>query len=554
MIKNYTSKYLDFLLFLLLILVSNISQAQTTIWTGSWDNGDPDITKDVVFTTSYTSTGDISAKSISVSNDAVVTVIGGVTPHILTVENNISVTGALSKLIFENNASLLQTNPLATNTGNINFKRNATPMRVLEYTYWSSPVAAQTLVGFSPLTSTNRYHSYNTTTNAWVNEAPANVMQPTKGYAIMSPSNYTSTPQTFNGEFIGVPNNGDVPTNVVAFNPVLLNYNFIGNPYPSAISVISLLDNSNLGTMYFWTHNTAIASNVFTTNDYAVRTRTTGTAAVSGGTAPGLYIAAGQGFFASAATTTSFIFTNSMRVAGNNGQFYKNAQAVPLNYYIHLNLTNTLGAFKQIAFGYEEGATNGYDFGTDALASTEGAITFYSMISPITSGFGIQGRAYPWNVNDIIDLGFNATIAGDYTIAIDHVNPFFDDKDIFLEDTSNATYHNLKLSSFDFNTAVGTFNSRFKIHYQNLLSTNNNFSINENSVFVNGNNNEIVVNSTSEKIKNIQVYDVLGRLIFDKKNVNENKFVIENIQKQNQALIIKTELENNQIVTKKLIF
>jgi hypothetical protein len=201
-----------------------------------------------------------------------------------------------------------------------------------------------------------------------------------RGYAIRSPDNFTSTPQVFNGEFIGVPNNGDIPTNVIAFNPGLLNYNFIGNPYPSAISVISLLDNSNLGTMYFWTHNTAISGNSFTTNDYAIRTRTTGTAAISGGAAPGLFIAAGQGFFASAATTTTLTFTNSMRVAGNNTQFYKNTQALPLNYYVHLNLTNTLGAFKQIAVGYEELATNGYDFGTDALASTEGAITFYSLI------------------------------------------------------------------------------------------------------------------------------------------------------------------------------
>ncbi|WP_395047898.1 T9SS sorting signal type C domain-containing protein [Flavobacterium sp.] len=554
MIKNYTSKHFGFFTFLVLILVSTISQGQTTTWAGSWDNGNPDITKDVVFTANYTSIGDFSAKSISVSNDAVVTILGGLTPHTLTVENNISVTGALSKLVFENNASLLQISPLAINTGNINFKRNTTPMRQFEYTYWSSPVAGQTLVGFSPLTNPSRYHSYDTTTNAWVNETPTNVMQATKGYAVRAPDNFTSTPQTFNGEFIGTPNNGYVPTNVVAFNPILLNYNFIGNPYPSAISVISLLDNSNLGSLYFWTHNTAIAANVFTTADYAVRTRTTQTAATSGGSVPGDYIAAGQGFFASAATTTTFSFTNIMRVAGNNSQFYRHTQTVPQNYYIHLNLTNTLGAFKQIAFGYEEGATNGYDFGTDALASTEGAITFYSMIPSYTSGFGIQGRFYPWNVNDIIGLGFNATIAGDYTITIDHTNIFFDDKDIFIEDTNTGTYHNLKISSYDFNTAVGTFNNRFKIHYLNPLLSNNNFVINENSVFVNANDNEILVNSTSEKIKNIQVYDVLGRMVFDKKNANENKFVIVNIQKQNQALIIKTELENNQIVTKKLIF
>ncbi len=554
MIKNYTSKYFGFFTFLVLILVSNIGQAQNVTWDGtSWSPNPPTITKNAIFTGNYTSTADIVAKAVTVTNGAIVTISGGVSAHTFTVANGITVDVG-SKLVFENNASLLQNNVSAVNTGSINFKRNATPMRGLEYTYWSSPVVGQTLVGFSPLTRADRYHSFNATTNAWVNESAANTMEATKGYAVRAPENFTSTPQIFNGEFIGVPNNGDLPTNVVAFNPALLNYNFIGNPYPSAISVANLFVSPTLGTLYFWTHNTAIASNVFTTNDYAIRTRTTGTAAISGGTVPGDYIAAGQGFFASAGTTTTFLFTNSMRVAGNNAQFYKNAQAVPLNYYVHLNLTNTLGAFKQIAFGYEEGATNGYDFGTDALASTEGAITFYSMIPTYTSGFGIQGREYPWNINDIVDLGFNATIAGDYTITIDHVNTFFDDKDIFLEDTSNGTYHNLKISSYNFNTAVGTFNSRFKIHYLNPLLSNNDFTINENAVFVNANNNEIVVNSTSEKIKSIQVYDVLGRLIFDKKYANENKFVIENIQKQNQALIIKTELENNQIVTKKLIF
>ncbi|MEO8233956.1 MAG: T9SS sorting signal type C domain-containing protein [Flavobacterium sp.] len=553
MIKNYATKYFYAFSFLITLLLSNVSQAQTTTWTGSWDNGNPDITKDVVFTANYTSIGDFSAKSVSVSNNAVVTIVGGLTPNTLTVQDNITIATG-SNLIFETNSSLLQINPVATNSGNINYKRDSTPMKFFEYTYWSTPVSGQTLVDFSPLTSPSRYHSFNSTINNWVNESPTNIMQSGRGYAIRSPDDYTSTPQAFNGEFIGVPNNGNIPTNVIAFNPSLLNYNFIGNPYPSAISIISLLDNSNLGTMYFWTHNTAIAGNVFTTNDYAIRTRTTGTAAISGGTAPGLYIAAGQGFFASAATTTTLTFTNSMRVANNNSQFYKNSQVVPLNYYIHLNLTNTSGAFKQIAFGYEEGATNGYDFGTDALASTEGAITFYSTINPYTFGFGIQGREYPWNLNDVIDLGINATIAGDYTITIDHVNTFFDSQDIFIEDTILGTYSNLKTGPYNFNTAVGVYNSRFKIHYVNPLLGNNDFILNANSVFVNTNNNEIEVHSTSQKIKNIQVYDILGRLIFDKKDTNENKISITSIRKENQALIIKTELENNEIVTKKLIF
>lgn len=528
--------------------------AVTTTWNGSaWNNGLPNGDKAVAFTGNYTSTGNISACSVSVSGGAQVTIADS---HTFTIENNITVAGG-SALVFENNASLLQTNSSAVNTGNITYKRNSTPMRFFEYTYWSSPVAGQTLVNFSPLTSPSRYFSFDAgVANNWVLETPTNAMQAGKGYAIRSPDDYTTTPQIFNGTFTGTPNNGDISTSVVAFNPGLLNYNLLGNPYPSAISVISLLDNSNLGTLYFWTHNTAIAGNNFTTSDYAIRTRTTGTAAISGGTVPGLYIAAGQGFFASSATTGTLTFKNSMRTISNNNQFYRQAQNAltePLNYYIHLNLTNALGAFKQIAIGYQELATIGYDFGTDAPASTEGAITFYSIIPPYTIGFGIQGRSYPWDINDVIDLGFNATIAGDYTIAIDHVNPFFDTQAIFIEDALLGTYHDLKTGPYNFNTAVGVYNSRFKIHYQNLLATTN-FAVNASSVLITTFNTEIEIASTSEKIKSIQVYDVLGRMLLDRKNVNENKCIIPTLKKENQALIIKVELENNQVITKKLIF
>ena len=123
MTKNYLTIFFRLFSLLLMVLASNSIQAQTTTWAGSWDNGEPDITKDVFFTSSYTSTADIIAKSVSVSNDAVVTIVGGLTPHTLTVENNISVTGALSRLILENNSSLVQINPSAVNSGNINYKR-----------------------------------------------------------------------------------------------------------------------------------------------------------------------------------------------------------------------------------------------------------------------------------------------------------------------------------------------------------------------------------------------------------------------------------------------
>jgi hypothetical protein len=548
--KNYATKILIALPFLFF----QLGFSQTTTWTGSaWDNGDPTITTDaIVLSGTCNVTSNTSFKTITVQADAILNVDNAAT---ITVQDDIQVLGT-GQLILNNNTSLLQNNSSATNTGNIKYRRNATPMRQYEFTYWGAPVSGQVLNVFSPLTLSDKFYSYNANVgvNNWVLENQANVMTPGKGYAIRAPQGFTTTPQVFSGEFIGVPNNGNISANVVGFNPALLNYNLLANPYPSAINVISLLDNTNLGTLYFWTHNSAITSNVFTSDDYAIRTRTTGTAAVTGGTAPGIYVAAGQAFFASAGTTTTINFTNAMRVAGNNSQFYRSAQDLPLNYYVHLNMTNTLGAFKQIAFGYQEDATNDYDFGSDALASTEGAIRFYSLIPSLSFGFGIQARAYPWSINDVIPLGYTTTQAGTFDIAIDHFDTFFADKDIFLEDTSNGTFHNLKNSAFSFSTAVGAFDTRFRIHYQDTSLASDDFAGIENLVYVFKENNQPKIVSTKSNIKSILVYDTLGRIVFSKDKVNASEVVLSDLIANNQALIIKTTLENNVTVAKKFIF
>ena len=548
--KNYATKILTALTFLFF----QLGFSQTTTWTGlAWDNGLPTISLDAIIASGTCPiTVDTEVKSIIVQDGAVLNVEENRT---LTIQNDIQVLGS-GQFIVNNNASILQNNASAVNVGNITYSRDAMPMRQFEFTYWGSPVAGQVLNVFSPLTLSDKFYSYNANVgvNNWVIENQINVMTPGKGYAIRAPQGYTSTPQVFSGQFVGTPNNGNVSANVVAFNPMLLNYNLLANPYPSAINVVTLIDNSNLGTLYFWTHNSAIASNVFTSDDYAIRTRTTGTAAVTGGTAPGIYVAAGQAFFASAGTTTTINFTNAMRVAGNNSQFYRSAQDLPLNYYVHLNMTNTLGAFKQIAFGYQEDATNDYDFGSDALASTEGAIRFYSLIPSLSFGFGIQARAYPWSINDVIPLGYTTTQAGTFDIAIDHFDTFFSFLDIFLEDTSNGTFHNLKNSAFSFSTAVGTFDTRFKIHYQDTSLSNDDFAGNENSVYVFKENNQPKIVSTKSNISNVIVYDTLGRIVFSKDKINASEVVLSDLMANNQALIIKTTLENNVTVAKKFIF
>ena len=171
-----------------------------------------------------------------------------------------------------------------------------------------------------------------------------------------------------------------------------------------------------------------------------------------------------------------------------------------------------------------------------------------------TAPYAINGKAYPWDIDDTLAIGYTSTLNGSFDIAIDHFDTFFNDKDVFIEDTSNGTYHNLKISPYTFTTAIGTFDSRFVLHYQDLSLSNDDFSGNENSVYVFKENNQPKIVSTKSNITSVIVYDMLGRIVLSKDKINTSEVVLSDLIANNQALIIKTTLENNVTVAKKFVF
>jgi hypothetical protein len=429
-----------------------------------------------------------------------------------------------------------------------------------DYTYWSSPVSSQVLNVFSPLTLASKFYSFNADplVNNWVLENQINTMLPAKGYAIRAPQGYSSTPQTFNGAFVGVPNNGNYTVNV--YKKTVGNYNLLGNPYPSAINVQTLISNSTLITLYYWTHNTAISSNVFTSNDYAVRTSLAGTAASSGGVVPTKYMAAGQGFFASSSVNGSVTFTNAMRVSGNNSTFFRNTNSPEVindeadDNLIRLDLSNSGGVFKQQVILYVTGATNEYDAGMDGDQIDGQFASFYSIIPG--HNLAIQVKAMPWEVTDQVPLGFKSTITAStsFNINISELGAYFLDKDVYLEDKLLNVFHDLKVAPYTFSSAAGVFDNRFVIHYQDTSLSSDDFAASENSVYLFKDNNQPKIVSTKSNIKSIIGYDMLGRVIFSKDKLNASEVLITDLIKNNQAVIIKATLENNVTVAKKFIF
>ena len=547
-----------------------ITPVVITAYNGTTWSSTPDSTKAGVVSGSGIISVDTDLCSCTVDANVIASVASGIT---LRLQDKLTVNGTLT---FENNASLVQVNDDAVNTGNIIYKRNTTPVNRYDYTYWSSPVAGFTLKKLSPFTLFDRYFSYD---DGWkVSLSGVDVMKAGHGYIVRAPQTYpiSGSPSPYPARFEGVPNNGIFNLMLIANKDYLL-----GNPYPSAISADQFLEDNQAalqGTLYFWTHNSppVAASGTttykYTASDYASYNRTGGTkAAASGGDEPLGKIAAGQGFFAPASTIGGLVvFNNDMRIRGgiagiDNAQFFKLIENSKLKTptslteksRIWLNLTNNEGAFKQTLIGYIKGATNEYDNGFDGVTYNGNQyLDFYSINQD--KNLAIQGRALPFVPKDSIALGYKSTIKGDFQISIDRTDGILSSQQVFLEDKSMKLLHDLKNSPYVFSTEIGVFNDRFALHYEDKsivgkIREEEPLAVND-QVIVSVRNNEITVSSFSDLITNITIYDVSGQRVYQKEEIAVNSFTIQNLNLANQVLLVQLTLESGETVSTKIVY
>ncbi|WP_124020667.1 T9SS sorting signal type C domain-containing protein [Flavobacterium aquariorum] len=628
-----------------------------TIYNGTWSNGIPDATKNVRFSSNFNVSTILEACSCQIDSGVAVNVDSGA---VLKLENGLDVMGG-GILTFENNSSLIQENDAAVNTGRIIYKRETTPMKNFDYTYWSSPVQDQVLNVLSPNTLSDKYMSYSM--NKWVVEPATNTMNPSgKGFIIRVPkpqfwTNPINPTYIQPVQFEGVPNNGvyTLPIDPTGYS------NLIGNPYPSAMSADAFLLENSInnpkleGTIRFWTHSSAITNLKYSGTDYASYNYlggvgTSGNFVDANGNGimdsgeeqivnkPLGYIAAGQSFFVkSAAGTGSVVFNNGMRVgiAGKNGQFFKGTKSKTIaieKHRVWLNLTNTEGAFKQMLVGYATGATNGFDSVFDGKSQGSNKyIDFYSINE--NTNFVIQGRAVPFDKADEVPLGYRTTIEGTFAISIDEVDGVLATQPVFVEDKVTNVIHNLKDGPYSFSTGIGTFNDRFVLRYkdntpvvtppvvveppvvvdppvvvvppvvvtppvvvepplvvdlpiivtppvvvgprivvmppvnvdQTVVVTppvsgldptleNPSFDKKDKSIIVSVNDHQIKFNSFNGIIDKVLVFDLRGRLLYEKDNIEKEQFVISDLTPKNQILIVKTVFGNKVSRTDKIIF
>ena len=489
-----------------------------------------------------------------------------------------------------------------------------------DYTYWSSPlVNAQIETALFNSNPQRRYffnaaqyndilvETNNTGTftngnddiddegNDWTAQITG-LMTPGRGYASMH-TNLAFTPNNYTYYFEGNPSNSQGGFNTGNINadiyirPEVLpvtsvqnynNWNFIGNPYPSAIdATIFFEDTSSFleGVIYLWSHVSNADFNAsgnenanFSQDDYAMLNYTggitTGSAAPNDpGNIPDGYTGSAQGFFVignkSHATSgagyyNEVVFNNRMRVTGNNTQFYRTSNQ---SNKLWVNLTSDTGIFSQVLIGYVEGATDGVDamsFDAPRNLSTGTSAILSSVILNSDKKYAIQAKdPDSLSLDEIIPLGFysNTSEPTTYTLSIAQLEgDFLTTNTIYLIDNLNNTIHNLSDSNYAFTSENGDFNERFEIVFNpQTLSINNNVITANDLIITELNNGEVQIKVSEQyTIQHVEILDVLGRQVY---SLTGNSSVeVYNLSKlSNTAYIAKVTLSNGQVISKKAI-
>jgi len=474
--------------------------------------------------------------------------------------------------VVDNNANLIQINDNAPNDGEITVNRtyNFSDER-LEYNYITSPVnngnIKPTIYPVVPKSvqeyNEGDYYFYET-------QGP---YVPGLAYAVQESPGSGQKAET--GVFKGVPYNGILDYQMAY---TVSGYNLVGNPYPSNLDIKQLYDN-NVGNpenpnidknFYFWDNRTNQIHHQmgsgYTQNQYAYFNAAsgpdgTGTAAPrsneegSGMSAriPDRYSKVGTGFMVQALKPgVTLHFENAYRVkTGTIDYTGKPGSEDEIDngfgrYW--LTLSTPSGIEPMLAVVYFEGGNN--DFAIDDTESSLSSNDLYTFAG--NKKLAIQGRDSFVNT-DQIPLGYKAFEDGTHILSVYKSEGVFENgQNIYLIDKLLNKTVNLSQKPYKFITRKGQTDDRFIIVYRprNVIGTATDIS---NVVDFAKIDNQIVITSSIDKIKEVELFDLNSRPVYKKSDINSNEHRISTLNFNHQIVVVTVKTETGELVTRKFV-
>lgn len=455
------------------------------------------------------------------------------------------------------------------------------------------------------LTNANNY-------SQWIQVGSTTAIAPGEGFTMKGTSGSDSTDPEGTGivnnpgigaqryDFRGKPNDGNITVAVGSNDAATLT----GNPYPSALHLNAfLLDPTNTaatGIAYFWQQDKNVNSHFLSAyrGGYAAYSpidlgsngiyvaatfksyNSDGTVNNNPptGTSPVVarkYLPIGQGFLINGTSNGTVTFKNSHRVfykeGGSLSQFEKPARnlsaksndtiddlkdgpPVPPSSLIYLKLNTIINSqfTRQLALAFISTATDGIDKGIDAKNMDDDLpddVSFW-----IENGnYVIQGVNF--DLSKKIPLSVKATQNTNFKFYISQIVDFDESQNIYIYDSQNMSYHDIKNGVYEVEVAPGTYNERFKISFTNQ-SLGIHDEVKTNFFIFQDNKNQVLkaLNPDNQIIKSFVLYDILGRVIISKENPGVEHTYNFSTSGMSSGVYIATFLtEDNIKITQKII-
>lgn len=417
---------------------------------------------------STTTTGDLTVNNLTLGDidDVDLTIASGNT---LTIYGNVRIEDG-SSLIIQDGASLITNGELFIADGVVTVERNTTfGTSEGRYSTIGSVINDQSTSTLGDLVyKYDESVSFDTDNglNRFVKVTTPETMPAGVGYFSANTGNLSL------GGSGAIPNNGGITVSATFSGNSSMaandGFNLVANPYPSAIDYLTFMgiNNSLDKTIYIWDDGGSESgrrsnADYITVNDIGTASAGSSRASDWDGS-----IRSGQGFFIRTAANVDVVFTNDMRVAGDNdnGGFFRQENRETAD-KVNLSISND-DFMSTTLIGFREDATMGRDRKYDAYKYAGNAdLQIYSLIDE--TPLAIQGLPSLAGEEYSVNLGYMAAEAGIYTINADEI-VLAEGYQVVLTDKLMGVEVNLSdLGSYTFTTQTETANNdRFSISFR----------------------------------------------------------------------------------------
>lgn len=342
------------------------------------------------------------------------------------------------------------------------------------------------------------------------------------------------------------------------------------------------------GYGYYAPNNTNAFSpgtyNSATWNTYNIDGSPNTTGGSTGSTYKRMFAPVGQGFMVEGKVNGTAKMKNSYRAfnkegVASNSQFEKNSnasnptaaqtwEAIPnvagVDYTqfskaptpqvkIHTIFNNQFT--KEITMAFNPNTTDGYDTAMD-VETREAGLTNDAYFSMANTTKNYVITTLPFDVDKRIPFSLKAGEQASFKVSVGEIINFNDAENIYLYDGATGIYHDIKNGFFETSLPAGNYYNRFEITFRdaNALGVSN--PIKENITVVQNNPGQQLVlsNPNMMEIKSVTLFDITGKLIFNKTNLgSKSSYQFPTSSLPQAVYLVKVQTNDGQTLGQKII-